>query len=72
MDNLLQPSLHTTNEPEAQLRLKELLLVYDLVFPYAGISAQFSRLNKNRGTVNNASYASGLQRYWTLASWVDS
>jgi hypothetical protein len=69
MDNLLPPYLHATNE--AQLRLRELLLVYDLVFPHAGISAQFSRLNKNRGTVNNGWYASGSQRFWTLASWVD-
>lgn len=62
MDNLLQPSLHATNEAEAQLRLKELLLVDDLVFPHARISVQFSRLSKNRGTVNNGSYVSGSQR----------
>lgn len=68
MDNLLQPSLHATTEAEVQLRLKEFRLVYDLVFPQAGISAQFSRLNKNRGTVNNGWYASGSQRFWTLAS----
>ncbi|MCU1264134.1 MAG: hypothetical protein JWM21_452 [Acidobacteria bacterium] len=68
MDNLLQPSLHATNEAEARLRLKEPLLVDDLVFPYAGISVQFSRLSKNRGTFNNGLCASGSQRLWTLAS----
>ncbi|MCU1264918.1 MAG: hypothetical protein JWM21_1236 [Acidobacteria bacterium] len=68
MDDLLLPSLHATNEAEAQQRLNEFGLVDDGDFAHAGISVQFSCLNKNRGTVKNGSYASGLQSLCALAS----
>ena len=68
MDNLLLPYLHATTKGEAQQRLKELPLVSDGIFLQAGISVQFSRLSKNRGTVNNGSYASGSQRLRTFAT----
>ena len=68
MDTPLLPYLQATNEAEAQQRLKELLLVDDRVFPQARISVEFSRLNKNRGTVNDGSYTSGSQRLCALAN----
>jgi hypothetical protein len=68
MDNLLLPSLHSTNKVEAQQRLKELPLVSDRFFLHAGIAVQFSLLSKNRGTVKTASYASGSQRLRTFAT----
>lgn len=68
MDDLLLPSLHVANEAEAQQRLDEFRLGDDRDFAHAGISVQFSRLSRNRGSVNNESYAFGQQRLCTLAS----
>jgi hypothetical protein len=62
MDDPLVLSLHATNEAEAQQRLGEFGLVDDRDFPHAGISGQFSRLSRNRGSVNNESYAFGQRR----------
>ena len=53
MDNLPQPYLRATIDPDAQHRLKDLLFVIEELFTDAGISVQFSRLNSNRGTGNH-------------------
>jgi len=68
MDDLVLPYFHATDEAEPQERFKEFLLINRHDFSHTRISIQLSAVNKNRGTINNGSYAFGSQCLCTLAS----